>query len=140
VLNAGLNVHHREVAAWVTDSTRADNFIAFLGDLVAATPTGLDLHCIVDNLSAPRHRRRRRVPRRPGPPPRVLALHPHPRLLAQPGRAVLLDPAKTAAALRHGEFDSVDDLADKVIAFINDYNKRATPFRWTYDGRPLQAA
>jgi transposase len=52
VLYAGLNVHHREVAAWVTDSTRADNFIAFLGDLVAATPTGLDLHCIVDNLSA----------------------------------------------------------------------------------------
>jgi hypothetical protein len=42
--------------------------------------------------------------------------------------------------LRYGEFDSVDDLADKVIAFINDYNKRAKPFRWTYDGRPLQAA
>jgi hypothetical protein len=42
--------------------------------------------------------------------------------------------------LRYGEFDSVDDLATKVIAFINDYNKRATPFRWTYDGRPLQAA
>ena len=42
--------------------------------------------------------------------------------------------------LRHGEFASVDDLAAGVIAFINDYNKRAKPFRWTYDGRPLQAA
>ena len=24
--------------------------------------------------------------------------------------------------------------------FIKDYNKRAAPFRWTYDGRPLQVA
>ena len=42
--------------------------------------------------------------------------------------------------LRRGEFDSVDDLARRVIAFIKDYNRRAAPFRWTYDGRPLMAA
>ena len=42
--------------------------------------------------------------------------------------------------IRYGQFASVDDLAAKVLAFINDYNKRARPFRWTYDGRPLQAA
>jgi hypothetical protein len=42
--------------------------------------------------------------------------------------------------LRYGEFDSVDDLAARVVAFINDYNKRAKPFRWTYDGRPRQTA
>jgi hypothetical protein len=42
--------------------------------------------------------------------------------------------------LRRGEFNSVDDLADKVIAFINDYNRRAAPFRWTYDGKPLRVA
>ena len=42
--------------------------------------------------------------------------------------------------LRRGEFDSVDDLADRIIAFIKDYNRRARPFRWTYDGRPLMAA
>jgi transposase len=52
VLYAGLNVHDGQVTAWVTDSTRATNFIAFLTDLVAATPAGLELHCIVDNLSA----------------------------------------------------------------------------------------
>jgi hypothetical protein len=42
--------------------------------------------------------------------------------------------------IRYGEFESVDDLAAKVITFINDYHKRAQPFRWTYDGRPLQSA
>jgi hypothetical protein len=28
----------------------------------------------------------------------------------------------------------------KVMAFIDDYNRTAKPFRWTYDGRPLKAA
>src|SRR5215207_8124666 len=52
VLFAGLDVHDGTVAGWVTDSSRSDNFVDFLGDLVAQTPVGLDLHCIVDNLSA----------------------------------------------------------------------------------------
>jgi len=42
--------------------------------------------------------------------------------------------------LRRGEFNSVDHLAERVIAFIKDYTRRAAPFRWTYDGRPLKAA
>ena len=42
--------------------------------------------------------------------------------------------------LRRGEFASTDELADRIIAFIKDYNRRAAPFRWTYDGRPLQVA
>jgi hypothetical protein len=50
VLFAALNVHDGDVAGWVTDSTRSENFVEFLGDLVAQTPAGLDLHCIVDNL------------------------------------------------------------------------------------------
>ena len=50
VLFAALNVHEGGVAGWVTDSTRSENFVGFLGDLVAQTPAGLDLHCIVDNL------------------------------------------------------------------------------------------
>jgi hypothetical protein len=27
-----------------------------------------------------------------------------------------------------------------VMAFIADYNRTATPFRWTHDGRPLKAS
>jgi hypothetical protein len=41
--------------------------------------------------------------------------------------------------LKRGEFRSVEDLVGKVMAFIADYNRTATPFRWTYDGRPLKA-
>ena len=42
--------------------------------------------------------------------------------------------------LKRGEFRSVEDLVTKVMAFIADYNRTATPFRWTYDGRPLKAS
>lgn len=138
VLYAGLNVHEGRVTAWVTDSTRASNFIAFLTDLVAATPPGLDLHCIVDNLSAHGTAAVREFLDQPE--------HQHVFLHRTPTHASWLNQVELFFSilqrrlLRYGEFDSVDDLATKVIAFINDYNKRAKPFRWTYDGRPLQAA
>ena len=136
VLYAGLNVHDGDVTAWVTDSTRADNFIAFLTDLLAATPDGLELHCIVDNLSAHGTKAVEEF----------LDANPHVFLHRTPTHASWLNQVELFFSilqrrlLRYGEFDSVDDLAAKVIAFIDDYNKRAEPFRWTYDGRPLQAA
>ena len=42
--------------------------------------------------------------------------------------------------IRHGEFASVDDLADRIIEFIKAYNRKAKPFRRTYEGRPLRIA
>jgi hypothetical protein len=44
-------------------------------------------------------------------------------------------PAGPARGLRVEE-----DLVAKVMAFIDDYNRTAKPFRWTYDGRPLKAS
>jgi transposase len=96
----------------------------------------LDLHCIVDNLSA-------------HTTPAVaafLAQNPHVHLHFTPTHASWLNQVELFFSilerrlLRRGEFDSVDDLADRIIAFIKDYNRRAAPFRWTYDGRPLMAA
>jgi hypothetical protein len=40
VLFAGLDVHEGSVASWVTDSTRSENFVEFLGDLLGQTPAG----------------------------------------------------------------------------------------------------
>lgn len=135
-LFAGLNVHDGGVAAWVTDSTRSDNFVAFLNDLVDQTPKGLELHCIVDNLSA--H----------GTPgvQEFLDANPHVFLHRTPTHASWLNQVELFFSilerrlLRRGEFASVDELAERIIAFIQDYDRRAKPFRWTYDGRPLMAA
>jgi len=40
--------------------------------------------------------------------------------------------------LCHGEFASIDDLADRIIVFIEDHNRKAQPFKWTNDGRPFK--
>jgi transposase len=136
VLFAGLDVHEGTVAGWVTDSTRSENFVEFLSDLVAQTPAGLDLHCIADNLSA----------HKTAKVGEFLAENPHVHLHYTPTHASWLNQVELFFSilqrrlLRRGEFDSVDHLADRVIAFIKDYNRRAAPFRWTYDGRPLMAA
>lgn len=135
-LFAALDVHDGSVASWVTDSTCSENFVAFLGDLVGQTPAGLDLHCIVDNLAT--HKT-----------PLVaefLVDNPHVHLHFTPTHASWLNQVELFFSilerrlLRRGEFDSVDHLAQRVVAFIKDYNRRAAPFRWTYDGRPLMAA
>ena len=135
-LFAALNVHEGTVAGWVTDSTRAENFVAFLTDLVAQTPGGMQLHCIVDNLSA--H----------GTPAVEAFLDDHPQVFLHrtPTHASWLNQVELwfsimeRRLIRNGEFDSVDHLADRIIEFINAYNRQARPFRWTYDARPLKVA
>ena len=123
VLFAGLDVHDGDVAGWVTDSTRSDNFVEL-----------------------PR-RPRRPDPRRAGPalhrgqPLRPLhpevarpswTHNPHVHLHFTPTHASWLNQVELFFSilerrlLRHGEFDSVDDLADRIIAFIKDYNRRAS--------------
>ena len=136
VLYAALNVHEGDVFGWVTDTSDGDNFITFLWDLMDRTPEHLALHVIVDNLSA-----------HTTPKTDVLLEHnPRMHLHFTPTHASWLNQVELFFSilerrlLRRGEFTSVDNLARRVIAFINDYNRRAAPFRWTYDGRPLMAA
>lgn len=136
VLFAGLNVHSGEVAGWVTDSTRSENFVEFLADLVRQTPRHLHLHCIVDNLKTHSTELVEQF----------LAKHPRVHLHFTPTHASWLNQVELFFSilerrlLRHGEFSSTDELANRIITFIEDYNRRAKPFRWTYDGRPLKVA
>jgi transposase len=42
--------------------------------------------------------------------------------------------------LKRGSFSSVKELRERILAFIDYFNKTmAMPFKWTYAGRPLQA-
>ena len=42
--------------------------------------------------------------------------------------------------LRRGNFRSVEDLRNQVLAFIAYFNRTmAKPFKWTYQGKPLHA-
>jgi transposase len=136
VLYAALNVHEGDVYGWVTDSTDHYNFITFLWDLIDQTPDGMELHCIVDNLSA-----------HLTPDTDILLAHnPRVHLHFTPTHASWLNQVEPFFSilerrlLRRGEFRSVDQLTRRIISFINDYNRRAAPFKWTYQGRPLMAA
>lgn len=136
VLFAGLAVHEGGVAGWVTDSTRTENFVEFLADLDAQTPAGMQLHCIVDNLST---HFTAKVEEFLEDRPHIF-LHNTPTHASWLNQVELFFSILERRLLRNGEFSSVDDLAERIIAFISDYNQRARPFRWTYDGRPLKIA
>ena len=108
----------------------------FLGDLVAQTPPGLDLYCIVDNLKT--HSTELVAA--------FLEQNPHVHLHFTPTHASWLNQVElffsilTRRLLKRGEFTSRQDLVAKLMAFIADYDKTARPFRWTYDGSRLKAA
>jgi hypothetical protein len=42
--------------------------------------------------------------------------------------------------LRRAEFTSREDLANKILNFVEVYDRTAKPYRWTYTGEPLKAA
>ena len=132
VVFAGLDVHDGDAAGWVTDR-HDQNFVAFLATSTPGHPSGCS--CTASSTTS-RRISRRRSQRFSSNAAHLLAQHPDPRLLAN--QVELLFSILERRLLRYGEFNSVDDLADRIIAFINDYNRRAKPFRWTYDGRPLK--
>jgi putative transposase len=114
-------VHDGDVAAWVTDSTRTENFVGFLADLDAQTPHGMELHCIVDNLST---HFTPKVEEFLQARPRIF-LHNTPTHASWLNQVELFFSILQRRLLRHGEFNSADDLAARVIAFIEDHNRRA---------------
>jgi transposase len=136
-LLAALDVHGGGIVqATDLDRNTAVNFIGFLEDLDATVPADLQVHLVLDNGSSHIARDTR------------WWLVDHPRFHAHytPTHASWLNQVElffsilARRLLKRGEFRSVEDLVGKVMAFIEDDNRTARPFRWTYDGRPLKAS
>jgi transposase len=136
-LLAALDVHRGGILqATDLDRNTAANFIDFLEELDAKVPAELEVHLVLDNgashiANATRwwfynHKR----------------FHPHytPTHASWLNQVELFFSILARRLLKRGEFASVEDLVARVMAFIADYNRTATPFRWTYDGRPLKAS
>jgi len=103
-------------------------FVAFLADLVASQPRRRAIHVIADNLSA--HKT-----------PQVhafLAAHPQVTMHYTPTYSSWLNQVELWFAkierdvIARGIFTSVPDLARKLRRYIHQYNRTATPFRWSY--------
>ena len=135
-LLAALDVHGGGIfTATDLDRNTAANSMSFLEELDAKVPAGLQVHLVLEGGSSHIARDTRwwlvDHPR----------FHPH----STPTHASWLNQVELCCSilarrlLKRGEFTSEDDLVAKVMAFIADDNRTATPFRWTYDGRPLKA-
>jgi transposase len=117
-------------------SNNSTNFCSFLSEIDAKVPAGLEIHLVLDNGSSHVSKETRSW------------LEAHSRFFVHhtPNHASWLNMVElffsilVRRLLRRGEFCSVDDLVAKIMVFIEEYNQRAKPFRWTYDGSPLRVA
>jgi transposase len=128
-LFAAFNCADGQVFAQPTESTSGINFVGFLTALDHEVPAHLELHCIVDNLSA--H----------GTPDVEAFLDTHQRIFLHrtPTHASWLNQVEmwfsilTRQLLNTAEFSTTTDLATSILDYITEYNTKAKPFKWTYN-------
>ncbi len=127
-LYAAFNILSGEVIAKVTDRHRAKEFIEFLKQIDKSTPEDLDLHIILDNLSAHKTKDVK------------VWLEKHPRVHFHftPTSASWLNAVEgwfsqlERRALYRGVFTSVKELKNEIKRYVKVHNKySAKPFRWT---------
>ena len=125
-LFAALNVATGEVIARCKTQHRAQDFVAFLRDVDASVAQGLDIHVVLDNLSA------HRAP----PVQRWLVRHPRVRFHFTPTYASWLNLVErffgllTEKALKRGSHTSLAQLRAAILAYVEAHNERGAPFKW----------
>jgi transposase len=125
-LFAALTVATGAVLARCAPQHRATDFVAFLREIDASVAPTLDIHVVLDNLSA------HKAP----PVQRWLARHPRVQFHFTPTYASWLNLVErfvgllTEKALRRGSHTSIAELRDAILAFVAAHNDRKTPFRW----------
>jgi transposase len=129
-LFAALNVATGEVIARCKPQHRAQDFVAFLREIEGSVEPGLDIHVVLDNLSA------HRAP----PVQRWLLRHPRVRFHFTPTYASWLNQVErffgllTEKALKRGSHTSLAQLRAAILAYVDAHNDRGTPFRWVKTG------
>jgi len=125
-LFAALNVATGEVIARCTPQHRAQDFVAFLREVESSVEPGLDIHVVLDNLSA------HRAP----PVQRWLLRHPRVQFHFTPTYASWLNLVErffgllTDKALKRGSHTSIAQLRAAILTYVEAHNDRRTPFKW----------
>jgi putative transposase len=131
-LLACLEVHSGQVRAEPIGRNNSATFIRFLRRLLAAYPTQ-ELYLIADNGSS--HRSKKTLA--------WVAKHKRLHLTFTPTHASWLNQIEiwfgilTRKVVRRGIFKSREELVERLLNFIQAYNREARPFQWTYTGNPL---
>jgi len=136
-LFACLNVKEGDVLAMPSKTRNRWDLIRFLDNLDTEIPVveGQKIVAVTDNLST----------RGTEEVQEWLKAHPRWSFQFTPKHASWLNQVEIFFSilyrrlLKHGIFTSEDDLAQQMIAFIETYNQKAKPFKWTYTGKVLEA-
>ena len=126
-LFAALNVATGEVLGRCSRQHRAQDFVAFLREIDASVPPELDVHLVLDNLSA------HKAP----PVHRWLLRHPRVQFHFTPTYASWLNLVErffgllTEKALKRGSHTSIPQLREAIMAYIAAHNEKGKPFTWT---------
>ncbi len=132
-LFAALQVHSGEVSGMASKTRNRFDFIAFLDRLEDEIPPDKSVVGILDNLSTHKTQEVEAW----------LDEHPRWRFHFTPKHASWLNQVEIFFSIlqrrliKHGIFDSEDDLATQLLAFVEHYNLTARPFEWTYTGKVL---
>ena len=126
-LFAALNIATGEVLARCKSRHRATDFVAFLREIDARVESELEVHVVLDNLSAHRapavHRWLLRHTR--------FHLHFTPTYASWLNLVVRFFGMLTEKALRRGSHTSVTALREAILAYVAAHNEKGTPFKWT---------
>ncbi|MEO5744999.1 MAG: IS630 family transposase [Terracoccus sp.] len=135
-LLAAMNVTDGTIYPKIIARNNSATFTDFLTQLAASVEANKKIHLILDNGSSHTSKETKLW----------LAEHPRFSVTYTPVHASWLNMVEiffsilARRVLRRGDFASRQDLIDKILAFITNYNQAAKPFRWTYDAKLLRAA
>jgi len=127
-LYAALNTKPGAVLGKTAARHTSEEFVAFLGALVAAQPARQDIHIILDNLST--HKTRRVED--------FLAAHRKVHLHFTPTYSSWLNQVELwlnkveRDVIARGIFTSQIDLKRKLMRYIHQHNQTAKPIKWKY--------
>ena len=127
-LYAALNTKTGQVHGKTAARHTSQDFVEFLGEVVARCEPDQEIHLILDNLSAHKTKQVAAfLERHPN-----VALHFTPTYSSWLNQVELWFSKVQRDVIARGVFPSTTDLARKLRRYINAYSKDAKPFRWKY--------
>ena len=127
-LYAALNTGTGQVLGRTAARHTSEEFVAFLGSIVAAQPRRQAIHIILDNLSTHKTRRVEAFLARQ----RHVHLHFTPTYSSWLNQVELWFSKVERDLIARGIFTSTADLKRKLIRYIREHNKDARPIKWSY--------
>ena len=127
-LYAALNTRTGDVIGKTSARHSSAEFVDFLGQIVASQPEGREIHIVAYNLSA--HKTKNVF--------EFLQANPAVRIHFTPTYSSWLNQVEIwfskiqRDVISRAIFTSTTDLSRKLIRYIKQYNKTATPFRWRF--------